>query len=331
MLHLLGDVDARLAGMWIADALLARPAPRTVRLRLPLSLRQAIFSLPTIDAATQRFRSARISLSGTETVLALLSAHLQQSLGIRIAPESDGTDCDLEIDLTENDLTRAVLDDQVLRVPSLPHPAREQHASAHAGDGARLAGLEVKGHAPALSLAPDKMAEARARVRGLAGILGGPLVAVSPDEGGWGTDKFAALATLLKKKMGAVLIQLGGPPVPGVTPVFNWTPEVRAAALSLSAVCVGDDTGWTHVAAAAGAPVVTVHGDTCPTRFGPATPRGVAAFNARGTCNLCIQSKAEKKTRRCLDCLDPARVAGLAETLAAARWPWDVVERYLTE
>ena len=103
----------------------------------------------------------------------------------------------------------------------------------------------------------------------------------------------------------------------GIEPVVKWGPTEgeRAAALvagsggrlalapaaglaatarlaSRSAICIGADSGPTHLAAAAGAPTLALFGPTDPARFGPVGPRAGAVagrgadYNRRGKGHL---------------------------------------------
>ena len=147
----------------------------------------------------------------------------------------------------------------------------------------------------------------------------------SPEGRGWGTDKLAAMLARLTARIGAAGVVVGDVDVPGAARVRESDPAVTAALLALASVCVGDDDDWAHVGAAVGAPVVTVHGESSPVAFGPASRHGAAAYTTRGTCDACVASPG----RRCLACLAPEKVAGVAEELAASGWPWDRLARVM--
>jgi ADP-heptose:LPS heptosyltransferase len=173
---------------------------------------------------------------------------------------------------------------------------------------------------PALRLSRGAQREARAMCRSLA--RGGPLVVLAPARG-WPVPSFARAFARLRRRIGARGVVLGRAAIDGATNLPRIDPAVGAALLALAAVCIGDDAGWAHVAAAVGAPTVTLHGKTSPLYSGPATRHGAALFTTRGACEACAPGK------RCLSCLDPDRVADVAEDLSARRWPLDRVMRLL--
>jgi len=301
--QLLDDVEPRLSGVAIADAL-AHLRPTRIRLDLGRStLREAIWALPAIDSISLRFPSCAVAVAATPVAARLIASHL----GPRAAPDG-GEPAQLHIDLAPSALRAARLDGDRLAVPSAPFPARRQHASAHRIDGARTAGFDPADEAPSLRLDPAARAGARRSARG------GPLVALLAGHRRARWPHLDEARRLVERHLGATFL----------VPSPRDDPEATASLLSLCAVCIADDTGWGHVAAAVGAPVVMVHGPTSPDWSGPASPDGVSLFTTRCTC-----PPPRPRGARCLACLDAQRVAAVAERLAADRWPWDRLRRLL--
>ena len=311
--HVLHDLEARSDGLDLAR-LLDELRPRAVRIDLGSSdCGRAIAALPAIDAVARRFPRARFAFGGRRAVRELLSEHLRQT--VVVADEHP----ELHVDLRPSVRRAATWDARAsrLRVPACPYPWRLQHASAHFSDGAISAGLPAESDSIALGLSRQTRLAASRLVRERAG-LGRPLVAALPRAGGWGKSRFAAVLSSLRARIGAEVLDIDAldAPLP-----------VRAAALALCAVCVGDSGGLAHVAAAAGAPIVAIHGRACPLRHGPASRSGAAVF---ARCRDSVRHRPSAwRDHRCLECLSPTRVIQVAEGLAAEHWPRDWLRRIL--
>jgi hypothetical protein len=322
--HVLEDCEARVSGLSLARAL-SRLQPARVTVELgSASLRRAIWNLPLIEAVALRFPEAELRISARSAVARLLAPY-QRPLPRR----ARGLAGELEIQLAESGQPARLEAEsarQRLIVPDAPYPARLQHASAHAVDAAQAAGLPARASRPCLRIEPRVHKQARALCRRLAGgSLGGPLVVLSPEPGGWSAGCFGRVLALLTERIGARGVVLGELEVPGAVRLPAADPALAAALLALAAVCVGDDGDWAHVAAAVGTPTLIVHGDTSPDHSGPSCRHGVSAFTTKGSCALCLRQSG----RRCLPCLDPLKVTALAERLSARRWPLDRLQRVL--
>jgi hypothetical protein len=307
--EVLADLEAKSDGLEIARVLDVL-RPRAVRIELGCSsLGRVMLALPAIEAVVRRFSEARFEIRAREPGLYLLREHF--------GPGSE-THADLVVDLAPRARQGAHWDEarRSLFVPACPYPWRTQHATAHFADGATSAGFFADSARVELRLTRRTRARAVRLVREHYGIER-PLIAILGRGGGFGARRFDAVAAGLADRIGAEVLDLDSldAPIP-----------VRAAALALCAVCVGDSGGFAHVAAAVGAPVVTVHGRACPLRHGPASRSGAAVF---ATCREPLRHRPlDSRQRRCLQCLEPNRVLDVAEKIAAQRWPRDRLKRF---
>ena len=129
----------------------------------------------------------------------------------------------------------------------------------------------------------DLAAAARALVQSKCG--GSNLIVIFPGSGSpgknWPADKFAALASILSKSNRSSVAVILGPAEISLEPIFREPgvpilkhldlPTVAAIARVASAF-VGNDSGVSHLAAAAGASGVVIFGPTDPARWRPVAP-----------------------------------------------------------
>jgi ADP-heptose:LPS heptosyltransferase len=107
----------------------------------------------------------------------------------------------------------------------------------------------------------------------------------------WPPENFAALVERLSVLLKAQVILLGGPndgiivesvgskmKMPPPAFVGGLTFEQIAALATLSALYIGNDTGLTHLAAAAGARTVMILGPSDPARYAPYAPNAIALW-----------------------------------------------------
>jgi ADP-heptose:LPS heptosyltransferase len=107
----------------------------------------------------------------------------------------------------------------------------------------------------------------------------------------WPPEHFAALAERLSTRWNARVVLLGGPddgvilnavrdrmhhPPPAFVGELSF--EQIAALASLSMLYVGNDTGLTHLAAAAGARTAMILGPSDPVRYAPFSPQSLALW-----------------------------------------------------
>jgi ADP-heptose:LPS heptosyltransferase len=172
----------------------------------------------------------------------------------------------------------------------LAHDPVPPHGGRHAGSWLALGlaplGLPARpGPPPPLVFSDDEMREARARTGGLSdGFL-----AVHPGSGSlaknWPADRFAEAARRLSGG-GPWLLVLGPAEAdtgewPGAVVAREWPLRVLAAAVSRAGLFLGNDSGVAHLAAAAGAPALTLFGPTDPAVWAP-EGRSVVTLRAPG-------------------------------------------------
>ena len=184
-----------------------------------------------------------------------------------------------------------------IRVPLDPLAAR--HEAEIYLDVVRALGVDVSGcraNAPARAADRDAV-QAVLAAHGLAG----PYIVINPagghnpgmvmDSKRWPPQHFAALADRLAARLRAGVVVLGGPDDAALVAAVAArmrTPAVtlagvlsfgQIAALAAGArVYVGNDTGVTHLAAAAGAPTAVIFGPSDPARYAPFAPNAVALW-----------------------------------------------------
>jgi heptosyltransferase-2 len=97
------------------------------------------------------------------------------------------------------------------------------------------------------------------------------------------------------------------------------TLPVLAGVLSLSRVCVSNDSGAMHLAAAAGVPVAAIFGSTNEHATAPITRTGVAAevLTHAVWCRPCMLRECPID-HRCMTGIDPPRVLAAIDRLAEA-------------
>lgn len=183
------------------------------------------------------------------------------------------------------------------RAPVNPHQPR--HEADIYLDVARALGLDVSG---CRANVPVRDAD-RAAVRALLEQRGlrPPLIVLNPaggrnpgmvlDAKRWPPPNVAALADRLAERLGAQVVLVGGP---GDTAVLDAAADMMhvpalklagalsfgqiAALAALSRLYVGNDTGLTHLAAAAGAPTAMILGPSDPTRYAPYADNAIALW-----------------------------------------------------
>lgn len=184
-----------------------------------------------------------------------------------------------------------------LRVPIDPRQPR--HEADIYLQTARALGLDTTGCWANIPVPPPDLDLMRARLseQGITGAFivlnpaGGRNPGMVFDVKRWPPDYFAALADRLARRWHMPVVLVGGPADGQIvravqtamqTPAHTWIGALSfaetAALARLAQVYVGNDTGFTHLAAAAGAKTVMILGPSDPTRYAPYTPDSLAVW-----------------------------------------------------
>lgn len=185
-----------------------------------------------------------------------------------------------------------------LRVPV--DPAVSKHEAEIYLDVIRALGADTTGCWANLPVHPQDADTARIRLAE-AGITG-PYIVLNPGGGQnpgmamdakrWPPESFAALGRRLAAQTGAALVLLGGPEDESLLRAVaggleDVTSALFAGTFSLTEVgalaagalaYIGNDSGPTHIAAAAGARTVMILGPSDPARYAPYTPHSLALW-----------------------------------------------------
>ncbi|MCK6528746.1 hypothetical protein L6R50_14690 [Myxococcota bacterium] len=157
-----------------------------------------------------------------------------------------------------------------------PHPRGGVHVSDHL---LALAGLPGPADAAPMDLPSGSMGRGSAALR-TAGLDPSRAVALAPGSGKvatrWPAPRFAALAEALTGKgwqpywlMGPVEMELDSAPPRGGPVLAPQDPLETAGLLAAGRAYAGNDTGTTHLAAAAGAPTLALFFATDPRAYAP--------------------------------------------------------------
>jgi ADP-heptose:LPS heptosyltransferase len=145
----------------------------------------------------------------------------------------------------------------------------------------------------------------------------------------WPPDRFAQLAETLVTRRGARIILVAGPadetagrhyractPV-GQSSILNCHPLPELAAIiGRCSVLVGNDSGVTHLAAAAGTPVVALFGPTDPRVWGP-RGKEVVLLRRSAECSPCSREKMHSCAHQ--KCLEHISVEEVYEAVVQGR------------
>jgi ADP-heptose:LPS heptosyltransferase len=179
-----------------------------------------------------------------------------------------------------------------IRAPIDPDVAR--HEAEVYLDVLRALGVETTGCYANVPVRDEDRAEAEARLAGWPGAARGYLV-INPaggrnpgmvfDDKRWPPASFAALADRLAARLQTGIVLLGGPADGAILAAVDARMRaprlIIAGGLSFGAIgalaasarlYIGNDTGLTHLAAAAGARTVMIFGPSDPARYAPYVP-----------------------------------------------------------
>lgn len=163
---------------------------------------------------------------------------------------------------------------------------------------------------------------------------GEPFVAIHPGSGGawkcWPAERFAEVVDRLAEAGRKAVLVEGPADGNAVSEVVSATQTARppvvsglevgelTALLSLAAAYLGNDSGVTHLAAAAGTPVVAVFGPTDPAVWGP-RGRWMRVIWDEAGCAPYVRGGAGRPAPGA--CLDGVTVAQVTQALAEALSP----------
>lgn len=220
-----------------------------------------------------------------------------------------------------------------------------RHETDRALDLARALGLDVPARQP--TYYPAQVSRKKVtRLLDAHGITG-PFTIVHPGGGNnpgvamptkqWPPDRFAAAAAALVDMQGCQVVVAGGPadvnvarecvsamplPVLNLAGVLSW--DEHAALAERARLYLGNDTGATHLAVAAGAPTVVVFGPTDPAMYGPLDGVSEAVWSAE--CAEAAERGDLTRARssyRCIDSIPADRVvAAAARVIARSEDGW---------
>ena len=142
----------------------------------------------------------------------------------------------------------------------------------------------------------------------------------------WPAERFAALAPMLRERLGLRPVIAGGPDAAPLAELLRGTDAVSlvgktslrelVALLERAAVVIANDSGPMHIAAALGRPLVTPFGPTNPVRTGPYR-RTESVIRLDIPCSPCYSRTCSHQS--CLQWLQAEPVLELAAAQIAAR------------
>lgn len=164
-----------------------------------------------------------------------------------------------------------------------PAPGPRQHAALWLARAVEPLAADVSSlplsSVPTLAFTEPERAEAASR----AAALPPGFLVVHPGSGSpakdWPLERFYEAADALASRRPWLLVtgpaeaQRVGAPPPGAVLAREWPTRVLAAVLARCGLYVGNDSGVSHLAAAAGAPTLALFGPTDPAVWSPVGPR----------------------------------------------------------
>jgi heptosyltransferase-2 len=180
-----------------------------------------------------------------------------------------------------------------------PAPPQDgPHASAWLARALEPLALAAAGDPPTLAWSETDHADAHERTS----ELPPGFVAVHPGSGSpaknWPCERFAAVARKLSPGRPCLLVlgpaEAAAPPFEGAIAARSWPVRALGAALSRAGVFLGNDSGISHLAAAAGAPTLALFGPTDPAIWAPVGPRATSLRAPGGAlAHLGVEEVAE--------------------------------------
>ena len=319
----------------------------------PGALGDIILSLPALAILRRTFPQAGITLAGNhdyltaispgyaERLLSLSGLPLHNLFGREPVPPADRqfwTSFDRILSWTgfgDAEFCRNLNSSarSVLVVPWRPEAGEARHVSRIFVDSIRpWVGEQREIPAPTISLSPCELTKGETWLTENGWNRSRPIVALHPGAGSvskrWPLENFRELAIRIMQS-GAQLMAVEGPAEHGVSremalglpgaPVVaaRILPlETLAAALSLCAAFVGNDSGIAHMAGALGVPSVVLFGPTSPEQWAPIggrvgilrTPAGCRACGKKdGSEHTCMRNLSVDCAWNCFQSFYPAR------------------------
>jgi ADP-heptose:LPS heptosyltransferase len=270
----------------LGDTILSLPAIRALRLAVGSTGRIEVVGYPTPLRLAVNPRHADVAHSVDRRLFAgLFSDHCDAELkrflktfDVVIAWCNDGEGCLLNL-LRELELPHVL-------APPFPPEASEVHAADYFRK--TLAPLGVKGASQPELWIQEDIAESGASILREKGLWGRDFIAIHPGSGSsrknWKPERFSGLASLAKES-GLEPVLLEGDAdweaIRAVTDHLGWIPHtfknlnlpILASVVSQAWAYVGNDSGVTHLSAAAGPITVALFGPTNPAIWAPRGPK----------------------------------------------------------
>ncbi len=166
-------------------------------------------------------------------------------------------------------------------------------------------------------------------------VLRHPLVAVHPGSGGrknWPLERFFEIARQLTDRFAARLVFLAGPAegdemqekirqfcrANGIQFIEHSDLNVIAAIVARADLYIGNDSGISHLAAAAGTPAIVVFGPTDPVVWAPPYRHAVVMTNG-AACSPCGEMAKTCMDQHCLSALSAEEIMHEAAELLGRR------------
>ena len=320
---------------WLGDAVMALPAMGDLRRhfsadRLVVATRASVRGLFTLVPGIDSIVGSDVpSVRGTRASVAVLfpnsfaSAWLVKRAGM---PERWGYSADLRVLM----LTRAIR-----------RPRKPMHQSEYYQHLIRELGIETAPPEIALAIPPDALHDGRTLLAGRGWEGQTALVVLAPGAAygkakQWIPTHVVQLVTALvrERRMTCALVGSRGDAAtiqairsaapadcqPQILDLAGLTTlPVLAAILSLASVCVSNDSGAMHLAAAAGVPTVAIFGPTNERATAPLARAGVSIELLTNPvwCRPCMLRECPID-HRCMTGIEPAHVVAAIDRIARA-------------
>lgn len=291
----------------------------------PGALGDVIVTLPTLEAIRNYFKNAQIEIMGYSSFLEIVKGRFYADTISRfdqadIAPlfiRNSSVPASLIHKVSNMDLIISFVSDKeqimvgnlraagakhVIHYEPFPSESEHIHIIGHFLKCLDLLGVHHSNKIPKIFLGEEDVLFGESFLNGSIVDSKKMLVAVHPGSGSrqkcWHIDRYVELIFWLKKEMNAKILLISGQADTEI--VEELRKKVRdniilvdqiplpilAAIIKRSNLFVGNDSGITHVAAAVGAPAITIFGPTDPKIWGPRGER-VKILYKKYPCSPC--------------------------------------------